>query len=66
MDASTHFTSQNLRKYFWKKNIAVLFAPSASHKLVGLIEKLNNILQQAFKKMYEPGEEWEDALFRVA
>ena len=49
--------------YFQKKNIAVVFAPFASHKLVGQIEKLNDILQQVFTKMREPGEEWKDALF---
>ena len=65
MDAGSHFTSQKLRIYFQKKDIAVVFAPSASHKSVGMIEKSNDILQQAFKKMREPGEEWEDALFRA-
>ena len=52
--------------YFQKKDIAVIFAPSASHKSVGLIEKSNDILQQAFQKMQETGEEWEDALLRIA
>ena len=63
MDASTHFTSQKLHTYFWKKDIAVVFASSTSQKLVGLIEKSNNILQQAFKKICEPREKWEDILF---
>ena len=31
-----------------------------------MIEKSNDILQQAFKKMREPGKEWEDALFQAA
>ena len=66
MDVDTHFTSQKLRTYFRKKDIAVVFALSASHKLVGLIEKSNDILQQAFKKMRKLEEEWEDALFRAA
>ncbi len=66
IDAGSYFTGQKLRTYFQKKDIAVFFAPSASHKSVGLIEKSNDILQQAFKKMQEPGEEWEDALFRAA
>ena len=63
MDTGSHFTSQKLYSYFQKKDIAVIFASSASHKSVSLIEKSNDILQQAFKKMREPGEEWEDALF---
>ena len=63
MDAGSYFTSQKLCTYFQKKDIAVVFAPSASYKSVGLIEKSNNILQQAFKKIRQPGEEWEDALF---
>lgn len=66
MNTGTHFTSQILRIYFQKKDIAVVFAPSASHKSVGLIEKSNNILQHAFKKMKKPREEWEDALFCAA
>lgn len=41
----------------------VVFAPSVSHKLVGLIENPNNILQQALKKMQKFEEEWEDTLF---
>ena len=57
MDIGSHFTSQKLRTYFQKKDIAVVFAPSASHKLVGIIQKSNDILQQAFKKMCKPEEE---------
>lgn len=44
MDAGSHFTSQKLRTYFQKKDIAVVFAPYASHKSVGMIEKSNDIL----------------------
>ena len=66
MDAGSHFTSQKLRKYFHKKDIVVVFALSAFHKSFGMMEKSNHILQQTFKKMHKPGEEWEDALFRVA
>ncbi len=66
MDAGSHFTSQKLRTYFQKKDIAIVFAPSTSHKSVDMIEKSNDILQQAFKKMREPGKDWEDALFRAA
>ncbi len=65
MDVGSHFTSQKLQTYFQKKDITVVFVPSASHKSVGIIEKSNDILQQTFKKMYEPGEEWEDALFQA-
>ena len=65
MDAGTHFTSQKLCTYFRKIDIEVVFALSASHKSVGLIEKSNGILQQVFKKMRELGKEWEDALFRA-
>lgn len=65
MDAGLHFTSQKLRMYFQKKDIAVVFAHSTSHKSVSIIEKSNNILQQAFKKMRELVKEWEDALFRT-
>ena len=65
MDVSSHVTSQKLRIYFQKKDIAVVFAPSTSHKSVGMIENLNNILQQAFKKMCELGKGQEDALFRA-
>ena len=54
MDAGSHFQ---------KKDIAVVFASSTSHKSVNMIEKLNNILQQALKKMCELREEWEDVLF---
>lgn len=63
MDVSSHFTSQKLRTYFQMKDIAVVFTSSISHKSIGLIEKSNNILQQVFKKMREPGEEWKDVLF---
>lgn len=65
IDTSMNFTSRKLYYYFWKKDIAVIFTPSISHKLVGLIKKLNDILQQAFKKMREFRKEWEDALFQV-
>ncbi len=66
MDSGSHFTDLKLRTYFQKKDIAIVFASSASHKSVSLIEKSNNILQQAFKKMQKPGEELEDAWFCVA
>ena len=66
MDAGSDFKSQKLRTYFQKKHIAVVFAPSTSHKSVGMIEKSNDILQQAFKKKRERRKEWEDALFRAA
>ena len=66
MDISSYFTSQKLRIYFQKKDIAVVFASFASHKSIGMIEKSYDILQQAFKKMRESREEWEDALFRAA
>lgn len=49
--------------YFQKKNITVVFAFFISHKSVGIIKKLNNILQQVFKKMQEPKEKWKDTLF---
>ena len=65
MDASSHFTSQKLCTYFQKKDIAVIFTFSASHKSVGMIKKSNNILQQVFKKMRKLGEEWEDVLFQA-
>ena len=45
IDAGSHFTSQKLRTYFQKKDIAVVFASSISHKSVGTIEKSNDILQ---------------------
>ena len=63
---SSHFIGQKLRTYFQKKDIAVAFALFASHKSVDFIEKSNDILQPAFKRMQEPGEEWEDALFCAA
>lgn len=63
IDAGSYFTNQKLCTYFQKKDIAIVFAPSAFYKSVNLIKKLNNILQQASKKIREPGEEWEDALF---
>ena len=66
MDTGSHFTSQKLCTYLQRKDIAVIFAISTSHKSVGMIENLNNILQQGFKKMGKLGEEWEDALFRDA
>ena len=44
IDANLYFTSQKLRKYFQKKDIAVGFAFFASHKSIGMIEKSNNIL----------------------
>ena len=50
IDAGSHFTSQKLHTYFEKKDIAVVFALFASYKSVGFIEKLNNILQQVFKR----------------
>ena len=63
MDASSHFISQKLCMYCQNKDIAVVFALSISHKLVDIIEKSNNILQQAFKKIHKLREKWEDALF---
>ncbi len=66
MEAGSYFTGQKSHTNFQMKNITVVFAPSASDKSVGLIEKSNDILQQALKKMQEPGEEWEDALFCAA
>ena len=61
MDRGLHFRCQKLLTYFHKKDIAVIFAFSSSHKSVGLIKKSNNILQQAFKKMKKPKKNWEDA-----
>lgn len=49
--------------YFQKNDIAVIFTLFTSHKSVGLIEKWNNKLQQAFQKMRELRKGWEDALF---
>ena len=65
IDVSSYFTNQKLQTYFQKKDIAVVFALSTSHKSVDIIEKLNDILQQAFKKMSEFGEKWKDALFQA-
>ena len=39
IDAGSHFTSQKLHTYFQKKDITIVFAPSASYKLVDIIEK---------------------------
>ena len=66
IDASTDFTNHKLHTYFGKKNIAVVFASSLSHKSVGLIDKSNDILQQAFRKMRELREEEKNALFWAA
>ena len=44
MDVGSYFTSQKLRTYFQKNDIAAYFASSASHKSVGIIEKSNDIL----------------------
>ena len=44
MDVDSHFTCQKWRTYFQKKDITVVFVSSTSHKLVGMIEKSNNIL----------------------
>ena len=66
MDASSYFISQKLWTYSQRKDIADVFASFVFHKSVNMIEKSINILQQAFKKMREPGEEWEDALFQIA
>ena len=44
IDIGTHFTSQKLYLYFWKKDIAIIFASFASHKLIALIKKSNNLL----------------------
>ena len=63
MDASSHLTSQKLHTYFQKKDIVVVFATSAFYKSVNMIKKSNGILQQVFKKMQEPEEELENALF---
>lgn len=41
----------------------VVFALFVSYKLVDLIKKLNNILQQVFEKMKKPKKEWKYALF---
>ena len=57
IDAGSYFTSQKLCIYFQNKDLAVVFALLISHKLVGLTEKSNNILQQVFKKMREFGKE---------
>ena len=40
--------------------------PFRIYKSVSMIEKSNDILQQAFKKMREPGKERIDALFWAA
>ena len=44
MNVGSYFTSQKLCAYSQTKDIAVVFVPSISHKSVGMIEKLNNIL----------------------
>lgn len=66
IDAGSHFPSQKLRTYFQKKDIAVVFAFFVFHKSIGLIQKSNNILQQAFKKIKDFKKDWEDTLFCVA
>lgn len=49
-----------------KKTYCDFFAFFISHKLVGLIEKSNNILQKVLKKMRELRKEYKDALFWIA
>lgn len=57
IDASSYFTSQELCMYFYKQAITVVLAVSTSHKSVDIIEKSNNISEQVFKNIREPGKE---------
>ena len=63
IDTGFYFTSQKLRTYFQKKDIAVVFVPSVSYKSIGMIKRSNDILQQVFNKKCEPKKEWKVALF---
>lgn len=57
LDRGSHFDNQKLRHFLSSKNVVVVYTPSSSHKSVGQIEKANDILQKAFKKMQLPNEE---------
>ena len=50
MDAGLHFTSQKLHMYFKKKDIAVVFTPSTSHKSVGMIESQTTYYNKHLRK----------------
>lgn len=65
LDQGSHFDNQKLRDFLSSRNVVVVYAPSSSHKSVGKIEKANDILQKAFKRMQLPTEEWDDAVTRA-
>ena len=65
LDRGSHFDNQKLRDLLSSRNVVVVYAPSSAHKSVGQIEKVNDILQKAFKRMQLPDEEWDKAVIRA-
>lgn len=62
VDRGSHFDNQKLQDFLSSRNVVVVYALSSLHKSVGQIEKANNILQKAFKRMQLPDEEWDNAV----
>lgn len=56
--------NQKLWDFLSLRNVVVVYTPSSLHKSVRQIKKANNILQNAFKRMHLPNEEWDDAVTR--
>ena len=50
-----------MKDYCQETGITIVFAPAAAHKSVGMIERANETLQQAFKKTMSPIPEWDEA-----
>ena len=64
LDIGTHFNNKAMKDYCEEAGITMIFAPAAAHKSVGMIERSNEILQQAFKRTMSPTLEWDEALSR--
>lgn len=50
-DCNSYFDNQKLRNFLSSRNMIVVYASNSSHKSRRQIEKANNILSKAFKKM---------------
>ena len=51
LNIRTHFNNKIMKNYCKETKITMKFAPAAAHKSVSIIERLNKILQQAFKRI---------------
>ena len=62
LNIRTHFNNKVMKNYCEKAEIMMIFTPAARHKFMGIIERLSEILQQAFKRIMSLMLKWDEAL----